>query len=255
MVRGQPRKRAHNTAGLQNQAPYKSTLNSPKRAPTPKDNPIACCRHDGEAYLDDSESEMSEEDMVEGPAIWGDLEDDDFGQRLAKFAVVNDPDDAEWIPVALRQKKEKKGCPLTYIKGPDVMSKSWRTQQRYAQSWKNQTNLCQFGFMHQVTKRHAPLVTESESGSHTPENSLLEEIQFLGASMVGLVVEGSDMGSTSAGEELEVDSDSDSDGLEVEDLDVMMAAEEELEAREEESDMLAGICSSITTHVKGREEL
>ena len=109
--------------------------------------------------------------------------------------------------------------------------------------------------MRQVTKWHAPSVTESESGSHTPENSSSEEIQFLGASMVGLGVEGSDMGSTSAGEELEVDSDSDSDGLEVDDSDVTMAAEEELEAWEEESDMLAGICSSITTHVKGWEEL
>ena len=39
MVRGRPRKRARNTAGLQNRAPSKSTLNSPERAPTPKDNP------------------------------------------------------------------------------------------------------------------------------------------------------------------------------------------------------------------------
>ncbi|KAK2465445.1 hypothetical protein APHAL10511_002517 [Amanita phalloides] len=100
--------------------------------------------------------------------------------------------------------------------------------------------------MCQVTKWHAPSVTKSESGSHTLENSSLEEIQFLGASMVGLGVKGSDMSSTSsAGEELEVDSDSD----------VTMAAEEELEAWEEESNMLAGICSSITTHVKGWEEL
>ena len=64
---------------------------------------------------DDSESEMSEEDMVEGPAIWGDLEDNDFGQRLAEFAVFNDPDDTEWIPVALRQKKEKKGEKVSAI--------------------------------------------------------------------------------------------------------------------------------------------
>lgn len=115
MVRGRPCKRARNTAGLQNQAPSKSTLNSPERAMTPKDNPTARCRHDGEAYLDDSESEMSEEDMVEGPAIWGDLEDNDFSQRLAEFAVFNDPDDAEWIPVALRQKKEKKGEKVSAI--------------------------------------------------------------------------------------------------------------------------------------------
>jgi hypothetical protein len=52
---------------------------------------------------------MSEQDMVEGPTIWGDLEDDGFGQRLAEFAILNDPDDAEWIPVALRRKKVKKG--------------------------------------------------------------------------------------------------------------------------------------------------
>ena len=111
MVRGRPRKRARNTAGLQNQAPSKSTVNSTKTAPIPKDNPLAPsgCGHDGEEYFNTSKSEMSEQDMVEGPTVWGDLEDDGFGQRLAEFVVLNDPNDAEWIPVALRWKKEKKG--------------------------------------------------------------------------------------------------------------------------------------------------
>ncbi|KAF8337206.1 hypothetical protein F5887DRAFT_1161111 [Amanita rubescens] len=248
MVRGRPRKRARNTAGLQNQAPSKSNLNSPETAPIPEDTPLAPPGHDGEELFDNSESEMSEQDMVEGPTIWGDLEDDDFGQRLAEFAVLNDPDDDEWIPVALRRRKVKKGHPSTYIKGPDVMSKSRRTQQRHMRSWKNQTNLCQFGFTRQVTKRRAPSVTESELDSRTPENSSSEEIQFLGASMatieVGSGVDGSDMSETSAREGLEVDSDSDLDGLDVDDSDVTMA-DEELEAWEEESDMLAGICSSI----------
>ena len=110
MVRGQPRKRARNTAGLQNQAPSKSTVNSPERTPIPEDNPLAPSGHghDGEECFDASESEMSEQDMVEGPTVWGDLEDDGVGQRLAEFAVLNDPDDAEWIPVALRWKKVKK---------------------------------------------------------------------------------------------------------------------------------------------------
>src|SRR5882724_11808983 len=34
----------------------------------------------------------------------------------------------------------------TYKKGPDVMTKSVRTQERYRKTWKNQTNLAQFGF-------------------------------------------------------------------------------------------------------------
>ncbi|KAK2464662.1 hypothetical protein APHAL10511_003355 [Amanita phalloides] len=104
MVRGRPRKRAHNTAGLQNQAPSKSTLNSPETAPIPEDNPLAHHGHDNS----ESESEMSEHDVVEGPTVWGDLEDNDFGQKLAEFAVLDDPDDTKWIPAALRQ-KEKKG--------------------------------------------------------------------------------------------------------------------------------------------------
>src|SRR5882762_544174 len=34
----------------------------------------------------------------------------------------------------------------TYKKGPDVMAKSVRTQERYRKAWKNQTNFAQFRF-------------------------------------------------------------------------------------------------------------
>ena len=85
------------------------------------------------------------------------LDDEDFAERLAEMAMQDDPNDLDWVPAKWRSKQtaKKKGKtylvlsldhgliiterPKMYSKGPDVMSKSLRSRQRYATSFKGQT--------------------------------------------------------------------------------------------------------------------
>lgn len=71
------------------------------------------CGHDGEC-LESSQSESqtqsngddSESDRNENPAAWDAVEDNSFGQRLIDLAVLNDPEDAEWVPRILAQRRK-----------------------------------------------------------------------------------------------------------------------------------------------------
>jgi hypothetical protein len=93
-------------------------------------------------------------------------EDEEFAQGLVEMVTRQDEKDTDWVP-AKRKAKENvmkgqlltfksiftsltnfvtKGRPTTYVKGPDVMSKSSRTARRYVPSWKGQTSLDKFNF-------------------------------------------------------------------------------------------------------------
>jgi hypothetical protein len=39
---------------------------------------------------------------------WDELDDQDFGERLAEMAIVDNPNDLDWIPLRLHGKKGKK---------------------------------------------------------------------------------------------------------------------------------------------------
>jgi hypothetical protein len=79
--------------------------------------------------------------------------------------------------------------PKQYIKGPDMMSKSKRTQERYARAWKSQTSLDRFGFQSRavmkvmtpaITKKHVRPVPVPEH-SATPSQSGYESAAESGA--------------------------------------------------------------------------
>ncbi|KIL56227.1 hypothetical protein M378DRAFT_50672, partial [Amanita muscaria Koide BX008] len=167
-----------------------------------------------------------------------------------------DPEDEEWIPNMMRRNKTGKGRPLTYIKGPDVMSKSLRTRQRYAQSWKNQTNLCQFGFM-QGTKRTRSASVESESDSCCGAASVKSEPDSRAISVesesdsCAISDEGTPDNEEGEGHESEDSEQLDGEGAEGLDEEVAgttpATVEAELEAWEEE---LEGIKNDLRKHSK-----
>ncbi|KAI5982018.1 hypothetical protein EDC04DRAFT_2916011 [Pisolithus marmoratus] len=79
------------------------------------------------------------------------LDDEDFGQKLLMMAEKEDGRDADWIPEQLQRKQKKcaaqhKQRPKHYKKGPDMMSKSKRTQQCYRAAWATQATLDSFQF-------------------------------------------------------------------------------------------------------------
>ncbi|TFK36171.1 hypothetical protein BDQ12DRAFT_725467 [Crucibulum laeve] len=68
---------------------------------------------------------------------------------LMSVKLGDDPCDEDWVPENLRAKKKrkehkKKVRPKTYAKGPDVASKSKRTQERHAAAIKSQGKLDNF---------------------------------------------------------------------------------------------------------------
>lgn len=113
---------------------------------------------------DGERSDWSEEDP-EGDAEdfadsgWEGFDDEDLYEGLVKAACEYE-DDPDWIPLwekipkgnlcmstvnlnmlGICNNSIQLGRPKMYAKGPDVMIKSLRTQQRYRKSWKGQTSL------------------------------------------------------------------------------------------------------------------
>ncbi|KIL62132.1 hypothetical protein M378DRAFT_25765 [Amanita muscaria Koide BX008] len=69
---------------------------------------------------------------------WGDRNLQESSIALA----VNEGDDEGWLPNALKKRKRPRTeRPKLYAKGPDVMSKSKRTQRRYRKANQNQKTL------------------------------------------------------------------------------------------------------------------
>ncbi|KAJ7314284.1 hypothetical protein DFH08DRAFT_821638 [Mycena albidolilacea] len=166
--RGRPAKRKPNTSGLQNQKP---------RTPAPEPEPaLAEPEYSPDWPTDlasDDESEEEEanlafEDGMKSKAASDvdidsdvEVEDDQDTFSLATEAlddevllekllsqsekVGEDADDEEWVPSRVRyqrqRRKEERTARGKYKKGPDVASKSSRTQRHYRDSIAKQTKL------------------------------------------------------------------------------------------------------------------
>ena len=57
--------------------------------------------------------------------------------------------------------------PKTYKKGPDVMSKSERTQSRYRKEWKDQSTLASFGFRRTAPRPHRAVTPDCANDSQS----------------------------------------------------------------------------------------
>ncbi|KAF9461685.1 hypothetical protein BDZ94DRAFT_1310317, partial [Collybia nuda] len=96
---------------------------------------------------DDDDGFESNSDLEEGEE-GEDWETKDLQERLVNLAKEqgDDPTDEDWLPRELRKKKQKISRPATYVKGPDVMSKSDRTKRRYQKAFRGQKTLDTFFF-------------------------------------------------------------------------------------------------------------
>ncbi|KAF8590727.1 hypothetical protein K439DRAFT_1611845 [Ramaria rubella] len=87
---------------------------------------------------------------------WGD-DSDVLHKSLVTLAAAhgNDPQDEDWVPEATRKKhvKHLQASPTCYVKGPDVGSKSTRTQQHHRKLLMGQTNLD--NFVQKTSAEHA----------------------------------------------------------------------------------------------------
>ncbi|KAF8130607.1 hypothetical protein EV363DRAFT_1450407 [Boletus edulis] len=165
MPGGRPKKKQRNIIGLWNQR--RSTISplvpltsntghsEPHDSGTPEnetDLELLSVQFDGlkisyadeyEEEVRDGDSELDIDDEIELEM----LNDVEFGRRLAKMVMKEDEKDADWVPHVLRRVDHKLRL-TTYKKGPDVMSKSKCTQQRYQRASRNQSSLDVFGFSH-----------------------------------------------------------------------------------------------------------
>ncbi|KAH9011560.1 hypothetical protein EDB85DRAFT_2228358 [Lactarius pseudohatsudake] len=118
-----------------------SQVHTPHKTPSWKGQGREGSMSDFESDL--NPGEQSDDECEEDG--FSDLEDEDFAAKLVEMAERDDPNDTEWIPSRLRTwTQTPKERPRTYAKGPDVMSKSLRTRQRYQKEWKSQTTLNSF---------------------------------------------------------------------------------------------------------------
>ncbi|PCH43236.1 hypothetical protein WOLCODRAFT_153293 [Wolfiporia cocos MD-104 SS10] len=182
-----PSKHKRNITGLKNQcikspaAPVPSTEASVEDDSADEWEPQL--HHDSLKLAFLMEGQDSKSD-VEEESDWKDLESEDFLQCMVEMAeeAGDDPRDEDWVPDAQwRGKKHAKqppkenhspGRPKVYAKGPDVGSKSKRTQKRYWSLLKDQSTLTNFGFL--LTASHAdssptqPMASDMQ-GSQTAE--------------------------------------------------------------------------------------
>ncbi|KIK05029.1 hypothetical protein K443DRAFT_4210 [Laccaria amethystina LaAM-08-1] len=188
------RKYKRNIAGLRNQPksppdsfpkPHPSPILPPKSSPCPN-NPAD--GNDSDVSLDEenplykrvdsskedwqgSDNEELEVDAEELLDDWEDLRKEGLYVHLVKAAAAcgDDRHDEDWVPKRKRA-KERKVRPSTYQKGPDVASKSQRTQRHYRKSIAMQQRLDLFGFS--CTPRPAPLQSDIEMLDIKREDSL-----------------------------------------------------------------------------------
>lgn len=171
MAQGRPAKKQKNTSGLRNQG-Y-TTPSTSSAYPDLMDTDSIDELEDLGLQFDSTRVDWRREEVIddgsdidldESVMDLDDLEDEEFMQRLVEMAMREDENDPDWVPARLRTRKGtkkgqslapvcvllinfvNKGRPETYATGPDVMSKSVRTAQRYAKSWKGQTSLDNFNF-------------------------------------------------------------------------------------------------------------
>jgi hypothetical protein len=139
-----PKKKPRNISGLRNQGSAKSKAPSTlKTAPSMiNDLPI---HHDSlriDWCLDDLDSDWeSEGDDITVGNIFGDEELTEIISSLCHDVAVSEAQDPNWIPRRGPRKKNPKPQPTHYAKGPSIVGKASRTQQRLKHSFKNQTTV------------------------------------------------------------------------------------------------------------------
>ncbi|KII84350.1 hypothetical protein PLICRDRAFT_46228 [Plicaturopsis crispa FD-325 SS-3] len=180
--RGRPSKRARNKSGLKNQSraarsnPSDSVADDARRSSSQSSGSTDQDQEESEwaeltrifdglklQYSEEGSEFEGDDDLedVDEQSEWEGLEDEEFTEVLAAMAIDEDPNDHDWIPEKIRKKAERrramnrKARPTQYVKGPDVMNKSKRTQERYRKSMRNQSALDAFGFSKKPTA-HTP---------------------------------------------------------------------------------------------------
>ncbi|KAF9550186.1 hypothetical protein CPC08DRAFT_768942 [Agrocybe pediades] len=133
-----------------------------------------------EEVKDDNDSEEDfSSNASDDESDYGDWEGEELRAKLFSLCVNkgDDPKDEEWVPSELLKNNKRKstrgisGRPTKYIKGPNVMSKSSRTQRRYRKQFQSQTGLESFGF----SKLSAPPNSLASQGSHPSTESLVPD--------------------------------------------------------------------------------
>ncbi|KAJ6475499.1 hypothetical protein C8R45DRAFT_1102777 [Mycena sanguinolenta] len=161
--RGRPAKRVkRNISGLRNQPKQQSLPKQPDSLGNTSGNSSDgdYCDLDG---LDLTELDClaflevdSDHDDDDNEADWEEIAKTEFQESLFELLAkieedTRDAGDTDWIPSAeayeakrAAERRKPGGRPKEYIKGPDTAYKSLRTQQRYAQENKTQSNLNKF---------------------------------------------------------------------------------------------------------------
>ncbi|KAF8989625.1 hypothetical protein BDQ17DRAFT_1434329 [Cyathus striatus] len=133
MARGCPKKKARNTTGLhnnqRNNAPQHS--NSPSIASlsslehivndsttnSPSIASLSSLEHivnDSTTINEDLSDDEDSEDTV-SEFNWDDMEDEEFGRKLADMALEDDPGDEDWIPPKLKCSNLKKKVSMSFF--------------------------------------------------------------------------------------------------------------------------------------------
>ena len=92
--------------------------------------PVRHKKDEASSEAEDSGEDTDVEDYAESE--WDELDDQDFAERLAEMAMVDDPNDLDWVPAKLRGKKtaQKKGKTyLTCIRKSRLRINSYDLQQ------------------------------------------------------------------------------------------------------------------------------
>ncbi|KAL4255827.1 hypothetical protein AB1N83_013423 [Pleurotus pulmonarius] len=186
-LRGQRRETVSNDAQPATQEPFTPAITSDLE---PNNVPIEAERvndSEGEggygSEQDDVISNGSDESEIEADeegfdSEWEeDMDDEEFCSQLIALAVEcgDDPRDEDWVPERMRCLKKKRQemkrpRPKHYKKGPDVASKSERTQSRYRKHIQRQKGLDVYGFTRTVHHACRPdPVSEPTTVSSTPE--------------------------------------------------------------------------------------
>ncbi|OAX32694.1 hypothetical protein K503DRAFT_776408, partial [Rhizopogon vinicolor AM-OR11-026] len=130
---------------------------------------------------DESDIESDAEDIAHSD---GPVDDSSCCSRLIDFAAsINDnPCDETWLPPReAKRLAQRKARPIRYKKGPDVGSKSVRTQRRYIELLRNQKSLTSLGFTVLPKLTQPALITPaakiSESSPSTPCQDLEPDLE------------------------------------------------------------------------------
>ncbi|KAG2081448.1 hypothetical protein BD769DRAFT_1398990 [Suillus cothurnatus] len=171
MPHGRPKKKQRNTSGLRNHkmsslAPKASSTTHVEQLPVTSDTLPTQSQSELDSELGDCEDtaiqlarvvfdglklsfkqEYCEEDTDESD-IDEEVEcivlnDKEFSRKLVEMVQKEEDGDPDWIPEQLQRKALKRAAnrksrPSKYKKGPDMMSKSERTRQRYKAQWQGQ---------------------------------------------------------------------------------------------------------------------